>query len=69
MTGREYAIVEAYTGYCMCAGKHRNEIYKYVEEIMGEPIYTHEFATREAEIRKKAKPDFIKLCREVVWED
>ena len=68
MTGRECAIVEAYTGYCMCAGEHRGEVYKYIEEILGEPIWTHEFASREAEIRAKARPDFERLCKEAVWE-
>ena len=68
MTGRECAIIEAYTGYVMCAGEHRNEIYKYVSEIMGEPIWTHEFAARQDEIREKTKPDFVMLCREAKWE-
>ena len=69
MTGRECAIVEAYTGYCMCAGEHRGEVYKYVSEILGESVWTHEFATRADEIRAKARPDFERLCKEAIWDE
>ena len=66
MTHREKAIVMAYTGVCMLAGDKLSIFYKYVEEIMGRPIYTHEMAIKaiDNEIKEKAKADFIALCAE-----
>lgn len=65
MTDREKAIVEAYTGTCMLVGDKRNIFYKYVNKIMGRPIYTHEFAydNIQKELKEKSKDDFIKLCK------
>lgn len=64
MTLRERVIVEAYTGYCMTVGEERNAFNKYVEEIMGRPIFTHELADEniQNEIHDKSKSDFIGLC-------
>ena len=64
MTYRECAIVSAYTGFCMLTGDQWDYFQKYVEEIMGEPIWTHELASRADEISEKAKPDFIRLCEQ-----
>lgn len=66
MTKRECAIVEAYTGIVMCAGDNRKYFYEYVDEIMARPCYTHEHLLLHEEIKEKAKPDFIKLCRESI---
>lgn len=64
MTLKERVIVEAYTGYCMTNSDERSEFYKYVEAVMGRPIYTHELADNKiiCELQDKVKPDFIKLC-------
>ena len=62
MTDREKAIVMAYTGYCMLAGDKLKVFYEYVGELLGRPVYTHEFA--DPDIREKATNDFYKLCRE-----
>lgn len=66
MTDREKAIVEAYTGVCMLVDEKRNIFYEYVNEVMGRPIYTHEFADEEIqkEIKEKSYNDFIELCSE-----
>lgn len=71
MTDREKAIVEAYTGTCMLVGDKRNIFYKYVNKIMGRPIYTHEFAYEniQKELKEKSKDDFIKLCKETTPND
>lgn len=63
MTKRECAIVMAYTGVCMCSGDDFNIFHKYVEEKLGRPIFTHEFAALADEIKERAKDDFIRLCR------
>ena len=62
MTDREKAIVMAYTGKCMLTGYKFNIFHKYIEEILGRPIYSHEIGYLEKEIKEKSKPDFIALC-------
>ena len=64
MTDKEKAIVMAYTGIAMLTGDKFDIFHKYVEDIMGRPVFTHEFATCAEEIKEKAKPDFLKLCAE-----
>lgn len=48
----------------MTVGEERNAFNKYVEEIMGRPIFTHELADEniQNETHDKSKSDFIKLC-------
>lgn len=67
MTDKEKAIVMAYTGICMLVGDKFQIFHKYVEDIMGRPVYTHEMATDavDDEIKEKAKADFIALCKDV----
>ena len=65
MTLKERVIVEAYTGYCMTTGEEREELYKYIANTMGRPIFSHELADEEIlrELHDKVKPDFIRLCK------
>lgn len=71
MTDREKAIVEAFTGVCMLTGEKRNVFNKYVNEVMGKPIYTQEFDYNyiQEELKEKSKDDFVKLCRETTPND
>lgn len=62
MTDREKAIVMAYTGICMLKGDKFQIFHKYVEDIMGRPIMTHEIGWFEDAIKEKSKADFMKLC-------
>lgn len=62
MTDREKAIVMAHTGICMLAGDKFQIFHKYVEDIMGRPIWTHEMVLLADEIKEKSKADFIALC-------
>ena len=64
MTDREKAIVMAHTGICMLTGYKFQIFHKYVEDIMGRPILTHEMgiASIADEIKAKSKDDFIVLC-------
>ena len=61
MTDREKAIVMAYTGIAMLSGDKIKEFYKYLDELYGRPVYTHEIAILD--IQSKARQDFIELCR------
>lgn len=64
MTLKERIIVEVYTGYVMVTGDERNELYKYMNEIMGRPVFTHELADKKIadELHEKSKKDFVELC-------
>ena len=61
MTKQEKIIVSAYTGYLMCDFP---AVHRYVEDKLGHPVWTHEFAYEEVQelIREKTKEDFMKLC-------
>lgn len=60
MKKRDGAIITAYTGYVCC---EPNIFHKYAEEILGRPIFTHEFANGEIwnELKEKCKNDFLNL--------
>lgn len=60
LTKREAAIITMYTGVLIGSFA---EAHGYAEELMGCPIWTHEFADRELcdEIKAKAKQDFISI--------
>lgn len=62
MTKRECAIIEMFTGVCMCAGSNRRFAYKYAEEKLGHPIFTHELPIYAEALREAARKDFIELC-------
>ena len=64
MTLKERVIVEVYTGYCMTSPEEKDEVYKYMAEIMGRPVFTHELADKQIQerLREKARPDFTVLC-------
>ena len=52
----------AFTGICMLTGDKFQIFHKYVEDIMGRPIMTHEIGFLEGAIKKKAEADFMALC-------
>ena len=66
MTDREKAIVMAYTGVTMLTGDKLSIFYKYIEELLGHPIMTHELADQDIqdEITRKSKEDFVALCKD-----
>lgn len=67
MTKQECAIVEAFTGIAMLKGKDEKYLYQYVEGLIGRPVLEHEIFSLAAEIKEKARPDFINLC-ETAWD-
>lgn len=66
MTDREKAIVMAYTGTTMLTGEKFSIFHKYIEDILGRSVWTHELADRYVweEIKEKSKSDFLELCKE-----
>ena len=69
MTDKERAIIMAYTGVTMLAGDKFSVFHKYIEEILGRPVFTHELANEGVwnEIKEKSTKDFIELCSG--WEE
>jgi HEPN domain-containing protein len=63
MTKHECAVIMAYTGTCMLAGENFSIFHKYIEEILGRPVYTHEMYELADEIKEKSKDDFLELCK------
>ena len=65
MTKKECAIIMAHTGVCMLQGMDFPIFHKYIDGIMGRPVYTHELADKSTvdKIKEKSKADFIALCR------
>lgn len=73
MTDKEKAVVMAYTGYSMLAGDKFPIFHKYVEDLMGRPVYTHELASKSLwdELHERSHDDFLTLCMvdgEYEWE-
>lgn len=68
MTKRECAIVQAYTGFVMLAGKDVWYFLKYIQELISRPVWTHELINETVRrmVEERAKPDFIELCRTAV---
>lgn len=62
MTDREKAIVMAHTGICMLEGEKMKVFYRYLEELYGRPVYTHEWLTLD--IKERSTADFLELCKE-----
>ena len=67
MTDKEKAIVSAYTGITMLNGEKFQIFHKYIEDILGRPVFTHELGNELvfAEIKEKSRADFLRLCEEV----
>lgn len=69
MTKHECAVVMAYTGTCMLTGEDFDIFHKYVEDIMGRPVWTHEMCYLAEEIKNRATGEFLRLCREAVDDE
>lgn len=61
MTQQERLVVSAYTGVLMT---DFSLVHKFIEEKLGHPVWTHEFARDDTweEIRFCLKPAFLALC-------
>lgn len=60
MTLHEKVVLSTYTGILMCDFW---EVHKYIEKLLGRPVWSHELASEDllAEIKEKAKSDFLKI--------
>jgi hypothetical protein len=60
LTRKQAAVIGAYTG--ILVGRF-SDVHKYIEELAGRPVFTHEMANKEFanEIKAKAERDFVAL--------
>ena len=63
MTKKEAILISAYTGYLLTHSF--SDVHKFCEELLGRPLYTHEFASEsvQKEIREKCKPLIIEMIK------
>lgn len=61
LTLEQAVIVMGFTGVACCPF---GEFHKDVEDRMGRPVFTHEFADKEfaEKVKFLYKPDFIAMC-------
>lgn len=58
MTRHEATIVTAYTGFFI---GEPDDLYKYLSELVGRPVYTHEISAVIVEYHSRIKQDFMML--------
>ena len=60
ITKKEAAIISAYTGVLL---GDFSEMCKYAEQIVGQPIWTHQYANKDFanKIKQLSKKDFLSL--------
>jgi hypothetical protein len=63
LTKEQAAIIGAFTG--ISCGPF-SDIHEYVEKLLGRPVWTHEFASKEMmeKIKEAARADFLAICVE-----
>ena len=61
MTKREAILISAYTGFLLT--KDFSDVHKFCEDLLGRPIWTHEFADKTVlnEIKQKCKPLILEM--------
>ncbi len=66
MTKGECAVIMAYTGVCTLKNEDLGRFYGYVSKLLGRPVFSHELADKDtaADIKARAKEDFVRLCME-----
>lgn len=77
MTKHEAAVFTAFTGVMFLSGEDFGIFHQYAEKLLGrsldlaimklllnDTIYTHELGMLSNEIREKARPEFMRICRE-----
>ena len=62
MTKHELAIIMTFTGTTTLKGEDFNIFHKYVESLMGRPVFIHELPSLADELKHRSLADFINLC-------
>lgn len=69
MTKHELAIIMAFTGTTTLKGEDFNIFHKYVESLMGRPVFIHELPSLADELKHHSLTDFINLCATATEDD
>lgn len=66
MNKKEAVLVSAYTGFLLT--KNFSDVAKFCQELLGRPIWTHEFADErmQKEIQEKCRPLILKMIENEV---
>ena len=69
MTHQEAVLVSAYTDFLLT--KDFSDVHKFCEDLLGRPIWTHEFASKtvQEEIKEKCRPLILKMIENEVKEN
>ena len=61
MKKQEAILVSAFTGFLLT--KDFSDVHKFCEDLLGRPIWTHEFASRtfQEEIEEKCRPSILEM--------
>lgn len=61
MKKQEAVLISAYTGFLLT--KDFSDVHKFCEDVLGRPIFTHEYADEKVqkEIQEKCKPLIIEM--------
>ena len=61
MKKQEAVLISAYTGFLLT--KNFGDVHKFCEELLGRPIWTHEFASQtvQEEIKEKCRPLILEM--------
>ena len=69
MKKQEAILVSAYTGFLLT--KDFSDVHKFCEDLLGRPIWTHEFASRtvQEEIKEKCRPLILAMIENEIDTD
>ena len=69
MKKQEAILVSAYTGFLLT--KDFPDVHKFCEDLLGRPIWTHEFASRtvQEEIQEKCRPLILAMIENEIDTD
>lgn len=61
MKKSEAVLISAYTGFLLT--KDFSDVHKYCEDVLGRPVFTHEFAIKEVhdDVKKALRKKIIEL--------
>ena len=69
MNKQEAILVSAFTGFLLT--KDFSDVHKFCEDLLGRPIWTHEFANRDVqeEIKEKCRPLILAMIENEIDTD
>lgn len=65
MNKREAQVISLFTGFLIAPTF--SWVHEYAEELLGRPVFTHEFASKalSEELKKLAEPEMMKIIKNI----